>query len=344
MTNDELAGDTQTSRPVNQSEIATNTAKFVIRHSSLVIGLDAGGTKTACALARADDSAVLGRGVGGPGNIHAAGAERVAASLADAVREAFQDAGLMPGPVAAVALGAAGAARPDDQAAVERLLRAAAPAERYAVTNDGAIALRAAVPVGPGVLIVAGTGSIGYGRTTGGDEVRTGGWGYLLGDEGSAFAVGLAGLAAVLRAHDGRAQPTGLSAVLLDAWALTTPEGLIARVYRQPAPREEIAALAPLVAAAARAGDTAAAGIMHDAGGALGELAVSTARKLGLPPATPAPVVTTGGFWHTAADLLLPPLLVRVRAASVVIAHHEAVVEPVYGALALARTLLDPQP
>jgi N-acetylglucosamine kinase-like BadF-type ATPase len=223
---------------------------------------------------------------------------------------------------------------------VERLLRAAVPAERYLVTNDGAIALRAALPAGPGVLIVAGTGSIGYGRTVSGDEVRTGGWGYLLGDEGSAFAVGLAGLAVVLRAHDGRARPTTLGAALLDAWALATPEGLIARVYRQPPPREEIAALAPLIAVAARAGDVAAAGIMDNAGGALGDLAATTARKLGVPPATPVPVVTAGGFWHAAADLLLPPFLARVQAAGIAIAHRETTVEPVYGALALARALL----
>ncbi|HEU5329929.1 MAG TPA: BadF/BadG/BcrA/BcrD ATPase family protein [Thermomicrobiales bacterium] len=341
MTSDELTGDNQTTRPVSRPEIAPNAAKFVVRHSPFVIGLDAGGTKTACVLARADDGAVLGHGVGGPGNIHAAGAARVAASLADAVGAAFQDVGLAPESVAAVALGAAGAARPDDRAVVERLLRAAVPAARYMVTNDGAIALRAAIPAGPGVLIVAGTGSIGYGRTVSGDEVRTGGWGYLLGDEGSAFAVGLAGLAAVLRAHDGRAAPTTLGAALLDAWALATPEGLIARVYRQPPPREEIAALAPLIAVAARAGDVAAAGIMDNAGGALGDLAATTARKLGVPPATPAPVVTAGGFWHAAADLLLPPFLARVQAAGIAIAHRETTVEPVYGALALARALLN---
>jgi N-acetylglucosamine kinase-like BadF-type ATPase len=194
------------------------------------------------------------------------------------------------------------------------------------------------------VLIVAGTGSIGYGRTVSGAEVRTGGWGYLLGDEGSAFAVGLAGLAAVLRAHDGRAAPTALGAALLDAWALTGPDGIIARVYQQPPPREEIAALAPLVAAAARASDVVAAGILADGGAALGDLTTTTARKLGLPPATPAPVVTTGGFWHAATDLLLPPFLARVQTAGIAIAHRETTIEPVYGALALARALLEREP
>src|SRR5690242_20370502 len=119
-----------TAFPANSA--TTQHSPFVTHHSSLVIALDAGGTKTACLLARADDGAVLGRGVGGPGNIHAAGAERVAASLADAVRAAFQNAGLTPGPVAAVALGAAGAARPDGRAAVGRLVRASGRAGRYA--------------------------------------------------------------------------------------------------------------------------------------------------------------------------------------------------------------------
>ena len=293
----------------------------------LLVGIDAGGTKTVALLARADDRAVLGQGVGGPGNIRAVGAERVTAALTTAIAAAFAAAGLPQTAVAAAAIGAAGAARADDRAAVEACLRAA-------------IALRAAVPSGPAVLLIAGTGSIGYGRTADGQEVRAGGWGYLLDDAGSAYAVGLAGLGAVLRAHDGRDPQTTLSATLLAAWGLAEPEGIIGRVYQLPPPRDEIAALAPLVAAAARAGDPVAAAIVANAGDALGALAVATIGKFAPASGATIPLVTSGGLLHACADLLLPPLLSTIARHGYTVAHHPATQEAALGALAFARELL----
>ncbi len=309
----------------------------------LVLGFDAGGTKTVCLLARAADGTILGRGVGGPGNIHAAGAARVATALADAIGTAFAAAGLAPGSatIAAAAIGAAGAARADDRAAVEGLLREAVSAGRYAVTNDAAIALRAALPTGAGALLISGTGSIGYGRTADGREIRAGGWGYLLDDAGSAYAVGLAALTALLHAHDGRGPATALHAPLLEAWQLLAPEGIIARVYQQPPPREAIAALAPLVLAAGRAGDAVAAGIIAGAGAALGALAVATIRRLEVAPDATVPLVTAGGFFHAGEAQLLPPLLRVVAAAGFRVAQRPATVEAAHGAIALARALLN---
>jgi len=309
----------------------------------LVLGFDAGGTKTVCLLARAVDGTILGRGVGGPGNIHAAGAARVATALADAIGAAFAAAGLAPGSatIAAAAIGAAGAARHDDRAAVEGLLRVAIDAGRYVVTNDAAIALRAALPTGAGALLISGTGSIGYGRTADGREIRAGGWGYLLDDAGSAYAVGLAALTALLHAHDGRGPTTALHAPLLEAWQLVAPEGIIARVYQQPPPREAIAALAPLVLAAATAGDPVAEEIVAGAGAALGALAVATIRRIAVAPDTTVPLVTAGGFLHAGEAKLLPPLLRVVAAAGFRVAQRPATVEAAHGAVALARALLD---
>lgn len=308
--------------------------------SSLVLGLDAGGTKTVALLARGDDGAVLGRGVGGPGNIRAAGAGRVTAAIEAAVAGAFAAAGLGRQPVAAAAIGAAGAARPDDRAAVEGCLRAVVAAGKYVATNDAAIALRAAVSDGPAALLIAGTGSIGYGRAADGREVRAGGWGYLLDDDGSGYAVGLAGLRAVLRAHDGRGGPTTLADTLLAAWGLDGPEAIIGRVYRQPTPRAEIAALAPLVADAARAGDAVAGAIVAVAGDALGALAAATIRQLGTAPGGPVPLVTDGGFLRACADLLLPPLLGTLAAQGIAVTHRPATAEAALGAVALARAAL----
>jgi len=309
----------------------------------LVLGCDAGGTKTICLLASAADGAILGRGVGGPGNIHAAGAARVAVALTDAIGAAFAAAGVAPetATVAAAAIGAAGAARDDDRAAVGRLLREVITAARYVVTNDAAIALRAALPTGAGVLLISGTGSIGYGRTDDGREIRAGGWGYLLDDAGSAYAVGLAALTAILHAHDGRGPTTALHGPLLEAWQLSAPEEIIARVYRQPPPREAIAALAPLVLTAARAGDAVAGGIIAGAGAALGALAVATIRRLDAAPETSVPLVTDGGFLSAGEAQLLPPLLRVVAAHGLRVAQRPATVEAAHGAVALAREMLN---
>ena len=325
-------------------EVVAGAPSFVTRHSSLVIGLDGGGTKTVCLLARLEEGAepsVLGRGVGGPCNIHAVGTERARASLGEAIGRAFAAAGLPPGPVAVAAIGSAGVDRPGDRGVMTELLRSVVAAGRYAVVNDGAIALRAAVPEGPGVLIIAGTGSIGYGRDAAGREHRSGGWGYLLDDVGSAYIVGLSGLSAVLRAHDGRDAPTALTDALLGAWGLAAPDELIGRVYRLPPPREEIAALGPLVAAAARAGDGAAARIVAVAGEGLGELAAAVLAKIGARSHADLPVVTDGGFFHAAADLLVPPFLDRLAREGYAVAHRMAAMEAAHGALALARETVE---
>lgn len=333
---------------MNDTPAPRTAASVTVASESLVVGLDGGGTKTVCLLARAQGGAVLGRGVGGPGNIHAVGTARVADSFAAAVRAAFADAGL-PLPagdaIAVAALGCAGVDRDADRATVTGLLREAVRARRYVVVNDGAIALRAAIPNGAGALVIAGTGTIAYGRDAHGREQRAGGWGYLADDVGSAYKVGLDGLTALLRAYDGRGERTVLSETLLRAVKVDTPPNLMGWIYRLPPPREEIAALGPLVAAAARQGDAVAARLMAEAGTALGELAATVIGKLDLPPdGPPVPVVTDGGFLRTQGDLLLPHLLAYVEARGLTIAHRHAEAEPAHGALVLARETPDNAP
>lgn len=313
-------------------------------HSStrpLIIGIDAGGTKTICLLARADNGEVIGRGVGGPGNIRAVGEERVEQSLITAIDAACTAAGQTREecPLVATVIGAAGAARADDQVLVEAILRRVIAAKHYGVTNDAAIALRAALPTGTGVLLISGTGSIGYGRSVSGAEVRAGGWGYLLDDAGSAYAVGLAGLAAVLRAHDGRDPATALRQLLLTAWELTAPEGIISRIYQQPPPREAVAALGPLVLTAAQTGDEVAQQIVTTAGIALGDLTAATIRQLGTAPEAMVPLVTDGGFLRVGAALLLPPLLATLEAHGLSVSQRTAMTEAAHGALWMAREI-----
>jgi N-acetylglucosamine kinase-like BadF-type ATPase len=133
---------------------------------------------------------------------------------------------------------------------------------------------------------------------------------------------------------------TALEMTLLDAWGLTAPDEIIGRVYHQPTPRDEIAALAPLVADAARSGDAVAGSLLVAAGEALGALAIATLRKLDAPPDTTIPLVTDGGFLHACADLLLQPLLHATASHNFDIDHRPATAEAALGALALARDFL----
>ena len=128
------------------------------------------------------------------------------------------------------------------------------------VIEDAALLLAAGTPDGWGVAVVAGTGSMAFARGADGRTARAGGWGPLLGDEGSGYAIALAGLRAAARAADGRAAATPLTDRLLAAFGLTRPEELIGVVYRG-GDRAALAALAPVVLEAADAGDAVAAEI-----------------------------------------------------------------------------------
>src|SRR5207244_3703467 len=165
-------------------------------------------------------------------------------------------------PVEAIALGVAGAGRPADRARLEALLRARPGfPERVVVVQDVAILLPAA-GLASGIAIVAGTGSSTFGVAPDGRTGTAGGWGYLLGDEGSAYAVGREALRAVGHAADGHGRPTALTATVSAHLRLAQPRDLITAIYQSASPRTTIADLAPLVAEAARAGDAVATEIL----------------------------------------------------------------------------------
>ena len=161
------------------------------------------------------------------------------------------------------------------------------------VTGDSTLLLAAGTPAGVGVAVVAGTGSMAFARGADGQTYRAGGWGPLMGDEGSGYAVATAGLRAAARAADGRGPATALTDRLLAAYGLGRVEDLIGVVYRE-SDRAEIAALAPVVLALADEGDPVAAGIAQDAAVELAAAAAAAARPLGL--TAPIPVALAGGL------------------------------------------------
>jgi N-acetylglucosamine kinase-like BadF-type ATPase len=246
-----------------------------------VIGVDGGGSKTLAILADSRGRE-LGRGVAEGCNYQVVGMEAAKAAIRTALLGAFTAAGIPNQPVKALCLGLAGIGRPDDRAWVEEYVREEHLAERLTIANDGQLLLWAGTPEGWGIGVVSGTGSIAYGRSPDGREARSGGWGYIMGDEGSGYAIGRAALQAVAQAADGRAASTALTDRILAHWELNYPGDLVAKIYRGGIGRVEIAELAALVFDEAQAGDSTAVRIEVQASRELASMLAVTAGRLHL--------------------------------------------------------------
>lgn len=252
----------------------------------IYLAIDAGGTHTRCAVVT-EQGLRLGLGESGPANWSTLGPEVVRDSVAAAVTAARQAAGLAEGEAeiggACVALAGYFPAW-HQPAAVECLTPICG--ERLRVEPDLKAAWAGAFALAPGVVVVAGTGSVAYGEDAAGEAARAGGWGPLAGDEGSAFWIGSAALRAVARALDGRGPKTALVDALGKGGAASadakgrSPEEALRAVYREGWGRAQVAALAPAVARAAAAGDRVAAEILEEAAAALGELALTVVCRL----------------------------------------------------------------
>jgi N-acetylglucosamine kinase-like BadF-type ATPase len=243
-----------------------------------VLGIDAGGTKTVCQLADANGTVIAeSRSTGA--NLQAVGELQVEKVLHEVMEAAIGDRDVMP---AAICLGIAGVDRPDDAAVVRAIMKRIGYKARVLVVNDALVALEAGAPGQPGVVIISGTGSISYGRNEQGMAARSGGWGYVLGDEGSGYWIGRAALRAVLRAADQRGPTTALTPLLLAHFGVNRPQGLIHEVYHSNLKPAAIGALAQCVHQAFAKGDEAAIGILRGAANELESSAMSVARRLEL--------------------------------------------------------------
>jgi N-acetylmuramic acid 6-phosphate etherase len=306
----------------------------------LYLGIDGGGTHTVALLARAETGesgrwALLGRGEAGPSNLHAVGTDRAFAALNEAVARAFAAAGLERRPVAAACLGLAGAGRPEDQAVVRDWATRVGLAAAVEVTGDTPLLLAAGTPEGWGVALVAGTGSMAFARNAAGETARAGGWGYLLGDEGSGYTLVLAALQAVARAADGWAESTELTKLFLDRFRLKNPSELIGVIYRGGLDRTALAALAPLVLEAAEAGDRVAAQIVSQGAAQLAALVAAAARKLRLGALEALPLALAGGLLLLSATYR-SSLLGALKEQGVFATPVTLVDEPAAGAVRLA--------
>jgi N-acetylglucosamine kinase-like BadF-type ATPase len=299
----------------------------------LVIGVDGGGSKTLAVLAESSGRE-LGRGLAGGCNFQVVGEQAARATILTAIRTAFERAELPFKTVAGICMGLAGVGRAADQDWVEDFVREEGLARRLAIAHDGQLLLWAGTPLGWGVGIVSGTGSIAYGRSPDGREARAGGWGYLLGDEGSGYAIGRAALQAVAQAEDERGPATTLTGRVLAQWKLDQPSDLVRQVYQGGKQgRIEIAALAEVVLEEAASGDEVAAAIETRAARELALQAAAVIRRLGFSGEVPCAL---GGGVLTHSDRLVEHLLKMAGVEGIELQPVQRVTEPVRGAVRLA--------
>ena len=295
------------------------------------LGIDGGGTKTTCAVG--DQTSLVATATAGPSNVVRVGETVTRESLQQSVRQACAAAGISTEQVSYTCVGGSGAGRPELASAVRGFLAEILPTP-IAVVGDMDIALEAAFDHGPGVIVIAGTGSIAYGRDRQGRTVRAGGWGFAIGDEGSAHWIGRVAVNAVLRASDrsGRVGTSRLAASLSKSWKADSLLDLARAANAVPPPN--FAALFPSVADSR---DQLAQDVLGWAGRELAEIAsVVIGQLFAKDQNDPVPVAMTGGvFRHS--EIVREVFYNELRRLDPRAQVNPRVVDPVEGALRLAR-------
>ncbi len=313
------------------------------------LAIDGGGTKTRCLLA--DETIVLAQSMAGGCNIVRLGERQAREALHTAVRQVCATAKISPHQIRAICIGAAGAARPEVEAKIRSILAEIISATtsgnalpKIEVVGDAVIALEAAFGAGPGVIAIAGTGSIVYGRDAAGHIARAGGWGFAVSDEGSGHWIGRRAISAILSAHD-QGLETTLTAMVLQSWKLpnmklTTLDELVQQANSTPPPH--FPRLFPIVLRAADEGDVIARDLLSDAGTKLAALATIVVRRLAPHAAVDVlsvamlPIAMTGSVFRQSS--YVRQVFYNILQASFPgIVVHQDLADPVEGALARAR-------
>jgi N-acetylglucosamine kinase-like BadF-type ATPase len=261
-------------------------------------------------------------------------------SLDRAIGDAFDAAGVKRGPVAAACLGLAGADRPADQQMLLDWSTTSHLASRVSIENDGRLVVAAGSPDDWGMAVIAGTGSFALARTPAGQTRRAGGWGYLFGDEGSGYAIALAGLRAVTRAYDGAGPDTSLTERMLHRLHVDDVKSIVPAVYGRGLDRAEIARLAEAVTFAAEAGDAIALLCLENAADELAMTALAAAKLLIDESRVEIPLAFAGSLLTSCrlyADCVVRRLRCKLQADLSTVTF---VLEPATGAVRLARKLL----
>lgn len=281
-----------------------------LRARDAVVGVDGGGTKTQAVIIDSRDK-VIGEGVAGPSNPMRVGVANAAAAVREAVDKACSAARVRRTDLVAAQVGLAGARRDSLRARMREALSSIISGEVTVVT-DADIALYGATDGQPGMVVIAGTGSICCGINSRGKRACAGGWGPLVGDEGGGSWIARRAFRAVAHASDGRGPKTLLTEDACSYFHVTAPDDLATAIYAPTITNEWLAGFGKYVIEAAQAGDRVALGIIAEAGQELGHSATAVIRTLKLERET-FQVAYVGRVFTAAAQLVLAPMRMEIR-------------------------------
>jgi glucosamine kinase len=297
------------------------------KHARYLLGVDGGATKTLAAVLDLERGA-LHLGHGGPSNQDAVGADAAAHALLGAADAALQSAGVEVERLDAAVLAIAGT----DTDAIIRQVHGAR-GESWIVVNDVVGAWATATGAAPGVAVISGTGSNVFGVNADGRSWRAGGWGHLLGDEGSGYWLGVESIKAALADRDASGPPTALSDAAPRFFGVPSMEALAAHVYSKPLTKGEIAAFAVETAKVAGGGDEVANQLYRRGGAWLGRQVAAVVREAGL--SGPFPVGLIGSV-HKAGTIFVEPLASAIHEVAPEADVRSVEMPPVAGSLLLA--------
>ena len=295
----------------------------------IYLGIDGGGSKTACVVA--DDALVLGAATAGGSNIVRLGEETARANLHAAIQEACAIAGIRPGDIDSAVIGVAGAASVAESAAAIRRIVGEIGVRDIEVVGDNVIAIEAAFAGLPGVVVISGTGSIAFGRNQGGETARAGGYGFAISDEGSGHWIGRNIVAAAMRAYD--VGQNDLLDAIATTWEVSGRDELVQKANADPRP--DFAQLFPTTVELAIRGHAIAQSILHEAGRELAGLASTVICKL-WPDRQPVRTALGGGVFAYSPQVR-KSFYFCLRELHPSAAVNFQIIDPVAGALWLAR-------
>lgn len=307
-----------------------------------IIGIDGGGTKTVSVLC-ALDGIILAEAQGAPTNFQIIGIERTSHTILDLVDTCCHSVGCSISQIGAVVAGLTGAGRPGDKQSMYDGIMNLAYTRSLVINNlviesDARIALEGAFNGKPGLIIIAGTGSIVFGKDERGRIYRAGGWGRLIGDEGSGYAIGQQAFRAVARSLDDKRVKTKLEILFEKKYGLDTQEKIIDSVYKD---NFDIASVMPVVIEAASKGDKTARRILDNAALELIELVEITLKKMNAniknPPKRPLALI---GGSLASEHYYSRKVISFVRKKKLPVVVRQAESSPVVGAAVMAIDVL----
>jgi len=303
-----------------------------------LIGFDCGATKTECALADIEGNIICSAN-GKPSNYLVIGVDNAARNILSLLDKFKNELDFTQAEIEKVVIGAAGAGRKED---AERLLKAVTDSasvkgiifKSITVVSDSQIALEGAFPKKHGCILIAGTGSIIYGKDKEGNVFRAGGFGRLIGDEGSGYSIGRKALKAAAEFFDGRGEKTLIVKLIAEKFFIKTPDDLISKVHKE---NFDIASVAQIVLTAAKEGDKIALNILAEESNQLIELIKAMMKKMNtgeLNVSTAGSLISNNNVY---SDLLLKKIKTYLPSVKVINAEHS----PVEGAIIIAKEMLN---